>query len=136
MGQRGFVDLDERYRSLDAKKDPLVFLNEVVPWEDFRARSSAVWRKPDEERKNAAGRKPGDEIVIFKRPVLQALYRSSMRLRTWTATSISVARRSSVCARSPSPITRLKRPIVASARERLLYPAAVCQAIRPRSAMS
>ena len=41
--------------------------------------------------------------------------RSSMRLRTWTATSISVARRSSVCERSPSPITRLNRPMVASA---------------------
>src|SRR3982750_1784491 len=73
MGQLGFSDLDERYRSLDAKKDPLVFLNEVVPWEDFRARLSAVWRKPDEERKNAAGRKPWDEIVIFQTLVLQAL---------------------------------------------------------------
>src|SRR3954463_7169966 len=77
MGQLGFSDLDERYRSLDAKKDPLVFLNEVVPWEDFRARLSAVWRKPDEERKNAAGRKPWDEIVIFQTLVLQALYNLS-----------------------------------------------------------
>src|SRR5215210_2880973 len=65
MGQIGFFDLDERYRGLDAKKDPLVFLNEVVPWEDFRAQLSAVWRKPEEEWKNAAGRKPWDEIVIF-----------------------------------------------------------------------
>src|SRR3954451_10172481 len=77
MGQPGFFDLGERYRSLDAKKDPLVFLNEVVPWEDFRAQLSAVWRKPDEERKNAAGRKPWDEIVIFKTLVLQALYNLS-----------------------------------------------------------
>jgi hypothetical protein len=75
MGQPGFVDLGERYRGLDAKKDPLVFLNAVVPWEDFCAQLSAVWRKPDEERKNAAGRKPWDEIVIFKTLVLQALYR-------------------------------------------------------------
>ena len=49
-GQLGFFDLDERYRGLDAKKDPLVVLNAVVPWEDFRAQLSAVWRKPDEER--------------------------------------------------------------------------------------
>src|SRR3954465_1998365 len=77
MGQIGFFDLDERYRGLDAKKDPLVFLNEVVPWEDFRARLSAVWRKPEEERKNAAGRKPWDEIIIFKTLVLQALYNLS-----------------------------------------------------------
>src|SRR4051794_20380465 len=45
---------------------------------------------------------------------------SSMRFRTWTATSISVARRSSVRERSPSPITRLNRPMVASVRARAL----------------
>src|SRR5215210_9578052 len=45
---------------------------------------------------------------------------SSMRFRTWTATSISVARRLSVHERSPSPITRLNRPIVASARARIV----------------
>ena len=45
---------------------------------------------------------------------------SSMRFITWTATSISVARRSSVRERSPSPITRLNRPMVASARARAL----------------
>src|SRR3982750_1150789 len=77
MGQPGLFDLGERYRGLDAKKDPLVFLNEVVPWEDFRAQLSAVWRKPEEERKTAAGRKPWDEIVIFKTLVLQALYNLS-----------------------------------------------------------
>ncbi len=77
VGQLGFLDLDQRYRSLDAKKDPLVVLNEVVPWESFRAQVSAVWRKPDEERKSAAGRKPWDEIVIVKTLVLQALYNLS-----------------------------------------------------------
>jgi IS5 family transposase len=73
MGQPGCFDLDERYRGLDAKKDPLLVLNAVVPWEDFRAGLSAVGRKPDAERKNAAGRKPWDEIIIFKTLVLQAL---------------------------------------------------------------
>ncbi len=34
---------------------------------------------------------------------------SIVRLRTWTATSTSVARRSSACKRFQSPITRLKR---------------------------
>src|SRR6185312_13126501 len=77
MSQPGFFDLGERYRGLDAKKDPLVVLNAVVPWEDFRARLSAVWRKPEEERKTAAGRKPWGEIVIFKTLVLQALYNLS-----------------------------------------------------------
>src|SRR3954471_7342772 len=77
MGQPGFFDLGERYRGLDAKKDPLVVLNEVVPWEEFRAQLSAVWRKPEEERKNAAGRKPGAETVLLKTLVLQALYNLS-----------------------------------------------------------
>ena|SRR5215217_835816 len=77
MGQPGFFDLGERYRGLDAKKDPLVVLNAVVPWEDFRAGLSAVWRKPEEERKTAAGRKPWDEVIIFTTLVLQALYNLS-----------------------------------------------------------
>src|SRR4051812_1805780 len=81
MSQPGFFDLGERYRGLDAKKDPLVVLNAVVPWEDFRAQLSAVWRKP-EERKSAAGRKPWDEIVIFKTLVLQALYNLSLTIRS------------------------------------------------------
>src|SRR5829696_8012818 len=58
-----------------------------------------------------------------------------MRLSTWTATSTSVARRSSVCARNRSPITCFHRPMVASARARFVYPDAVCQAMRPCSAM-
>src|SRR3954471_20094372 len=45
---------------------------------------------------------------------------SSMRFRTATPTFISVARRSSVRERSPSPITRLNRPMVASAWARAL----------------
>ena len=49
----------------------------------------------------------------------------------WTATSTSVARRSSVRARSPSPITCFHRPMAASARARMLYPDAFCQPMRP-----
>src|SRR3954449_12520268 len=59
-----------------------------------------------------------------------------MRLSTWTATSTSVARRSSVCARNRSPITCFHRPMAASARARFVYPDALCQAIRPLSAIS
>src|SRR2546421_1869624 len=99
MGQPGVFDLDERYRGLDAKKDPLVVLNAVVPWEDFRAQLSAVWRKPEEERKNAAGRKPWDEIIIFKTLVLQALCARASS----TSSAISTpAWGTSSCARSVS----------------------------------
>src|SRR3954471_18694900 len=46
--------------------------------------------------------------------------RSSMRLRAWTPTLTSVTRRRLVRECSPSPITRLNRPTVASARARAL----------------
>ncbi len=36
MAQMGFFDLSDRYASLDAKKDPLVAIDAVVPWEEFR----------------------------------------------------------------------------------------------------
>ncbi len=38
MGQMGFFDIANRYAGLDAKNDPLVKIDEVVPWEDFRPR--------------------------------------------------------------------------------------------------
>src|SRR3954452_18456093 len=77
MGQLGFFDLDARCRGIDAKKDHMVVLHVVVPWEDFRAQVSVVWRKPEEERTGASGRKPWDAIVIFTTLVLQALYNLS-----------------------------------------------------------
>ena len=36
MAQMGFFDLSHRYASLDAKKDPLVKIDAVVPWDEFR----------------------------------------------------------------------------------------------------
>lgn len=44
MGQIGFFDISKRYACLDAKNDPLVRFDKVVPWEDFRPRLEAVWR--------------------------------------------------------------------------------------------
>jgi hypothetical protein len=32
MAQMGFFDLSDRYGSLDAKKDPLLEIDAVVPW--------------------------------------------------------------------------------------------------------
>ena len=77
MAQMGFFDLSDRYASLDAKKDPLVAIDAVVPWEEFRPTLEGVWRKPDAERKSRAGRKPIDAIVMFKALVLSALYNLS-----------------------------------------------------------
>jgi IS5 family transposase len=82
MGQPGFFDLMRRYEGLDKKKDPLLTLAAVVPWEMFRPQLQAALtaqelRTPAAARKTAAGRKPWDEVVIFKALVVQALYNLS-----------------------------------------------------------
>ena len=79
MAQPGFFDLSRRYESLDAKPDPLVALNQLIPWENFRTKLRSALeetgqRATQEARKSAAGRKPWDEVVMFKVLVLQALY--------------------------------------------------------------
>jgi transposase, IS5 family len=77
MGQMGFFDVANRYAGLDAKADPLVKLNAMVPWEDFRSRLEAIWRRPAAQRKSKAGRKPWDAVVIFKAIVMCELYNLS-----------------------------------------------------------
>ncbi len=77
MAQMGCFDLAGRYASLDAKKDPLVEIAAVVPWEEFRPMLERVWRKPAAERKSRAGRKPMDAVLMFKTLVLSALYNLS-----------------------------------------------------------
>ena len=66
MGQMGFFDLGNRYTGLDAKNEPLLKIDGVVPWEYLRARLEAVWRRADKVCKSRAGRKPWDAIVMFK----------------------------------------------------------------------
>lgn len=73
MTQMGFFDVENRYAALDAKHDPLVRINTVVPWETFRIRLENVWRQPADKRKSDAGRKPWDAIVMFKAIILCAL---------------------------------------------------------------
>ena len=77
MAQMGFFDLSDRYASLDAKRAPLVEVDAVVPWEEFRPTLERVWRKPEAERKSRAGRKPMDAVLMFKALVLSALYNLS-----------------------------------------------------------
>ena len=36
MAQMGFFDLSDRYGSLDAKRDPLLEIDALVPWEELR----------------------------------------------------------------------------------------------------
>lgn len=82
MGQPGFFDLSRRYEGLNAAGDPLVAIAAAVPFELFRGKLQRALvkgglRKADGDRKSAAGRKPWDEVLIFKILVLQALYNLS-----------------------------------------------------------
>ena len=46
MAQMVFFDLSDRYRSQDAKKDSLLEIDAVVPWEECRPALERIWRKP------------------------------------------------------------------------------------------
>ena len=73
MAQMGFFDLSDRYARLDAKRDPLVEIDALVPWEEFRPTLERVWRKSEAERKSRAGRRLIDAVVMFKTLVPGAL---------------------------------------------------------------
>lgn len=82
MGQLGFFDLSRRYEGLDKKNDPLVAVAALVPFEIFRDKLKAGLiagglRVAEAERKSASGRKPWDEVLIFKTLIVQALYNLS-----------------------------------------------------------
>ena len=71
-GEMGFFDVENRYAALDAKHDPLVKINAVVPWEAFRSRLEQIWRKPVDKRKcgvQAAGRHRHVQGHHFVRPL-------------------------------------------------------------------
>ena len=74
MGQQGFWDLQSRQQKLESKKDFLTRLNRLIPWETFRPTLRKIREKP---RKSNAGRKPVDEVLLFKMLVLQKLYNIS-----------------------------------------------------------
>jgi transposase, IS5 family len=74
MGEKGFGNLERRQQKLNQKKDVLVTLNTIIPWESFRAVLESVREKP---RKSNAGRKPFDPILLFKLMLLQQLYNIS-----------------------------------------------------------
>lgn len=74
MIQAGFFDWQTRFEQLDNNGDPLVKLNEIVDWEQFRPFLEII---RDKERKSNAGRKPFDIILMFKVMILQSLYNLS-----------------------------------------------------------
>jgi IS5 family transposase len=77
MGQFGFFDADRRLAALSAKGDPLEMIARVVPFESFRAEIEAAVLTKVSEKKNTAGRRPIDVVVMFRMLVLQSLYNLS-----------------------------------------------------------
>lgn len=74
MGQTGFWDIEERQQNLGKKKDLLLKLNELISWDLFRPILEESRKK---DRKNNAGRKAIDVILLFKMLILQQLYNIS-----------------------------------------------------------
>ena len=74
MNHFGFFDLEHRLDKIDKNGGPLKKLNIVINWESFRPELKALRLK---ERKNNAGRKPFDAVMMFKILVLQSLYNLS-----------------------------------------------------------
>ena len=74
MGQKGFWDFEERQQELINKNKTLKHLNDIIPWELFRAELETIHKK---DRKSNAGRKPTDVILMFKLLILQQLYNIS-----------------------------------------------------------
>lgn len=74
MGQKGFWDVEEREAKLAKQNDLLLRLDRLIAWEEFRPILSKIHKK---ERKSNAGRKPIDEIIMFKMLILQQLYNIS-----------------------------------------------------------
>lgn len=74
MSQRslGLFDQDTRYRKLESLGDPLVALDQIVPWSIFREPLEAARGKPSEVKKG--GRPCHDAVLMFKILVLRELY--------------------------------------------------------------
>ena len=74
MVRTGLFDLEFRCRELEKNGDPLVKINQVIPWEQFR---DILEQAREKDRKSEAGRKAFDVILMFKILVLQSLYNLS-----------------------------------------------------------
>jgi transposase, IS5 family len=72
--QMSLFDYSDRLKKLDKNKDPLVLLDSLIPWEEFRPLLEEVRIK---NRKSKAGRPPFDVVLMFKILILQSLYNLS-----------------------------------------------------------
>lgn len=73
MKQRGLFDGIERLEELTKLGDPLLVLNEKIKWESFRPILKEI-RIDNPDNIRNAGRKPFDEVMMFRVIILQSLY--------------------------------------------------------------
>ena len=71
----GLFDYEYQLEKIKAHKPPLQRLDEIIDWEMFREPIETALEKKD--RKNKAGRKPYDKIMMFKIIILQRYYNLS-----------------------------------------------------------
>jgi IS5 family transposase len=74
MNLPGLFDRENRLDSISKVGDPLERLCLAVHWEEFRP---ILLQLREKQRKSQAGRKPFDELLMFKLLVLQRLYNLS-----------------------------------------------------------
>jgi IS5 family transposase len=74
MFETGLFDWQERLQELDKNGDPLLLLNKLIPWENFRSPIEKVRTK---KRKNNSGPKGYEALLMFKILILQSLYNLS-----------------------------------------------------------
>lgn len=72
--QLGFFDAENKYERLSELGDQLEKLNDVINWEMFREKLTAVCQK---ENYTKGGRPPIDVIIKFKASILRRLYNLS-----------------------------------------------------------
>ena len=72
MKQPGLFDLSERHKKLN-EKDPLIHLNSLIDWEDFRP----LLMKSRPQAKKKMGRPAFDVILMYKILILQSQYNVS-----------------------------------------------------------
>lgn len=72
--QHGFFDDEIRLEEIAKEGDPLIALNTMIPWEQFRHTLNRIFKK---EAKGPGGRPPYDYVLMFKILILQRLYNLS-----------------------------------------------------------
>jgi IS5 family transposase len=70
----GLFDYQKQLALLEKAGDPLIALNKMIDWEQFR---SIIDRAREKPRKSPAGAKGYDSILLFKILILQSLYNLS-----------------------------------------------------------